>query len=68
MRWSTCSVAVLVIIMTTHAHALVLCAPKKGVGVLKVREECRKREVQIDLTDLGVSSPTRFPEWAAGNC
>jgi hypothetical protein len=40
--------------LSPRADALVLCAPKKGEGVLRIRDECRKNEVQIEPSDLGL--------------
>lgn len=39
------------------AHALVLCAPKSGVGALKVRETCKKKETTIDPATVGLVGP-----------
>jgi len=46
--------ALALILFATHANALVLCTSKKGVGGLKVREECKKREVEVDPSELGL--------------
>jgi hypothetical protein len=36
------------------ADALVLCAPKSGVGALKVRDACKKKETLIDPAAVGL--------------
>ncbi len=36
------------------AHALVLCAPKKGQGALSVRNSCKKNQTVIDPASIGL--------------
>jgi hypothetical protein len=47
--------ALVLVVLGTHAHALVLCATRNGAVVAD--ERCRKREVQLDARDLGVIGP-----------
>ena len=52
-------VALLLLLLATHAHATVLCATRKGDIVAD--ERCRKREVQLEARDLGVVGPAGLP-------
>lgn len=36
------------------AHALVLCAPKKGQGALSVRTACKKNQTVVDPASIGL--------------
>ena len=58
--------ALLFVLLGTHAHATVLCATRKGDIVAD--ERCRKREVQLEASDLGVVGPAGVPgpDGAAG--
>lgn len=51
--------------LSTSADALVLCARKKAngsiQGVVKVREECKFREVELDPVELGLQGPAGEP-------
>lgn len=55
----------LVFAFATAADALVLCAPKKGVGVLKVRDACKKKETTVDPSAVGLVGP-QGPEGPEG--
>jgi len=51
-------------LLAPDAQALVLCAKaKKGEprGPLKLRDECKRREIQIDPAALGLNGPTGPP-------
>ena len=52
-------VALVVLALGTPAHAMVLCATRKGD--LVADEQCRKREVQLDAQDLGVVGAEGLP-------
>ena len=52
-------VALVVLALGTPAHAMVLCATRKGD--LVADEQCRKREVQLDAQDLGVVGAPGLP-------
>jgi len=58
--------ALLFLLLGTHAHATVLCATRKGDIVAD--ERCRKREVQLAASDLGVVGAEGLPgpDGAAG--
>lgn len=58
MRFGSTGVAVaLTLAFAVSADALVLCAPKSGVGALKVREACKKKETTIDPAAVGLVGP-----------
>jgi hypothetical protein len=44
----------LVLTIAVPANALMLCAPKKGQGALRVRDTCKKKEVVIDPASIGL--------------
>jgi hypothetical protein len=43
--------------LCSYVHAAVLCAPKSGQGTIRIREVCKKNEVQLDLVALGLLEP-----------
>ncbi|MCW5891404.1 MAG: hypothetical protein KIT14_12755 [bacterium] len=47
--------------LAVSADALVLCAPKKGVGALKVRDACKKKETTVDPASVGLVGPQGVP-------
>jgi hypothetical protein len=51
--------ALVVLALATPAHAMVLCATRKGD--LVADEQCRRREVQLDAQDLGVVGAAGLP-------
>jgi hypothetical protein len=51
--------ALLFLVLTTHAHATVLCATRSGAVVADQR--CRRREVQLEARDLGVIGLAGLP-------
>src|SRR5207249_8434185 len=55
MRWMSCAAAALLV--TRGAQAAVLCTDGSGTGTVRVREACRRREVQLDPVALGLQGP-----------
>src|SRR5262245_21571650 len=55
------AVAVMVLIGTMEAHAVVLCARPRSDGTfntsIKLREVCKSSETQLDPTALGLTGP-----------
>ena len=52
---------VLLVGISSQASAAVLCAPKSGEGTVRVREACKKNEVQLDPATLGLQGPPGPP-------
>ncbi|HEV7732004.1 MAG TPA: hypothetical protein VGR62_07575 [Candidatus Binatia bacterium] len=53
-------------LIAQSAHALVLCAPKKGQGALSVRNACKKNQTVVDPASIGLEG-LRGPEGPKGD-
>jgi hypothetical protein len=53
-----CSVAIVLVIgCWSIGEAAVLCTAKSGEGTIRIREACRKNEIQLDPVALGLKGP-----------
>jgi len=48
------------VFFATQVDALVLCTTKRGVGSLRIREDCRKSEVKVDPAGVGLGGPAVY--------
>lgn len=52
--------------IVSQIDAAVLCTAKSGEGTIRIRDACKKNEMQLDLVELGLQRPTAVVKDANG--